>query len=121
MEKSHEQEIPFVDPPSQDYYCPVCYELLVHPYQTRCCGNHLCYECYCKVRGAVGSCCPVCRNAGIEAVDDKFFVRVVHGLRVRCYHQRAGCRWEGELRELANHVHVTKVYHASILIRLSTY
>ena len=35
-------EYDFVEPPSQDYFCPVTYELLKDPRQTNdCCGKHL--------------------------------------------------------------------------------
>ena len=108
MDAGEDEEIPFVEPPSHDYYCPVCYELLTCPYQMRCCGNHLCRDCNSRLQATPNVNCPMCQKPGVDTVEDKFFVRLVHGLRVRCYHHQAGCGWQGELRELPNHVSLTK-------------
>ena len=36
-----EQDYEFVQPPDQDYYCPVTLEILLEPLQTYCCGQHI--------------------------------------------------------------------------------
>ena len=108
MDAGENEEILFVESPSQDYYCPVCYKLLTCPYQMRCCGNHLCRDCSDRLLATPNVNCPMCQKPGVDTVEDKYFVRLVQGLRVRCYHHQAGCGWQGELRELPNHVRLTR-------------
>lgn len=35
------EDVPFVEPPSRDYFCPVTYEVMDRPHLTLCCGQHL--------------------------------------------------------------------------------
>ncbi len=35
----------FVDPPPQDYYCPLCEQILKEPMLTDCCGSHFYTAC----------------------------------------------------------------------------
>ena len=108
LDAGEDEEIRFVHRPSQDYYCPICYKLLVHAYQTRCCGNLLCRDCSGRLQATPNVSCPLCLKPGLDTVEDKHFIREVRGLQVRCYHHQAGCGWEGELHELPNHVSMTK-------------
>jgi TNF receptor-associated factor 4 len=42
--------------------------------------------------------------APLITADDKFFMRKVRQLKVRCSNKSAGCEWVGELGELDNHL-----------------
>ena len=94
-------EYDFVEQPPEEYFCPVSFAVLLEPYQTRCCGNHLSQEAYQRLQGQA---CPVCREENLTAVDDKFHKRKVLSLKVRCPHKAEGCEWEGELGSLEQHL-----------------
>ena len=96
-------EYDFVEQPPEEYFCPVSLAVLLEPYQTRCCGNHLSKEAYQRLQ-AQGQPCPVCREENLTAVDDKFHKRKVMSLKVRCPHKAEGCEWEGELGSLEQHL-----------------
>ena len=98
------EEYNFVESPPQEYFCPVSFAVLLEPYQTRCCGNHLSQEAYQRLRGQA---CPVCKEKNLTAMDDKFHKRRVMSLKVRCPHEAEGCEWEGELGSLEQHLDTT--------------
>ena len=101
---SSNSEFDFVEKPSEDYLCPVTFELLLDPVQTNsCCGNHLSRAVAEKLR-AEGKPCPLCKEKPLRTTDDKFFRRKVRQLKVRCSNKSAGCEWVGELGELDNHL-----------------
>ena len=90
--------------PSEEYLCPVTFELLLDPVQTSfCCGNHLSRGVAEKLQ-AEGKPCPLCKETPLRTTDDRFFKRKVKQLRVRCSNKSAGCEWVGELGELDNHL-----------------
>ena len=99
-----EQDIEFVIPPTYDYKCPICFELLKHAYQTTCCGNHICSNCTERLKCTPNVKCPQCRHNNLEANEDKFFSRQLLNLEVHCYYHKKGCTWTGELRGLEQHV-----------------
>ena len=39
-----EEDYPFVEQPSDDFFCPVTFSLLLQPHLTSCCGKHLSQE-----------------------------------------------------------------------------
>ena len=80
--------------------------MLLDPYQTRCCGNHLSQEAYQRLQGQA---CPVCKEENLTAIDDKYHKRRVLSLKVRCPHKAEGCEWEGELGSLEQHLNTTSV------------
>ena len=91
----------FVEQPPQVFFCPVSFAVLLEPYQTLCCGNHLSQEVYQRLHGQP---CPVCREENFTALDDKFHKRNVLALKVRCPHKAEACKWEGELGSLEQHL-----------------
>ena len=99
-----EQDIEFVNPPTYDYKCPICFELLKDAYQTACCGNHICSNCTERLKYTPNVKCPQCRHDNFEANIDKFFSRQLLNLEVCCYYYKEGCTWTGELRGLEQHV-----------------
>ena len=99
--KDREREYDFVEQPPKDFFCPVTLAVLLEPYLTQCCGNHLSQETYQRLQGKN---CPVCRERNLVSVKDKFHMRRVLSLKVRCPHKAEGCEWQGELRSLEQHL-----------------
>ena len=99
--KDREREYDFVEQPPKDFFCPVTLAVLLEPYLTQCCGNHLSQETYQSLQGKN---CPVCRERNLISVKDKFHMRRVLTLKVRCPHKAEGCEWQGELRSLEQHL-----------------
>ena len=97
-------EFDFIEKPSEEYLCPVTFELLLDPVQTSfCCGNHL-SRGVAETLQAEGKPCPLCKETPLRTTDDRFFKRKVRQLKVRCNNKSAGCEWVGELGELDNHL-----------------
>ena len=99
--KDQEREYDFVEQPPEEFFCPVTFALLLEPYQTQCCANHLSQEAYQRLQGQP---CPVCREENLAAVKDNFHKRKALSLKVRCPRKAEGCEWQGELRSLEQHV-----------------
>ena len=100
-----ENQIQFVNRPQFDCDCPVCFEPFKESQevcQTTCCGSHICLGCTTRLKYAADK-CPNCRREDIDAIVDKFFLRLYQNLEVRCYNSHAGCVWTGELRYLDEH------------------
>ena len=92
--------------PSEEYFCPVTFELLIDPVQTNfCCGNHL-SRAVAEQLQAEGKPCPLCKKAPLKTTDDRFFKRKVRQLKVLCHNKSAGCKWVGELGELESHLNL---------------
>ena len=99
-------EYDFVEKPSEEFFCPVTYEVLLDPVQTNiCCGNHL-SRAVAEQLQAEGKPCPLCKKTPLKTGEDLFFKRKVRQLKVRCHHMSAGCRWVGELDELESHLNL---------------
>ena len=97
-------EYDFVEQPPEEYFCPVSFAVLLEPYQTQCCGNHLSQEAYQRLQGQP---CPVCREENLTAMKDKYLKRKVLSLKVMCPHKAEGCEWEGELGSLEQHLNTS--------------
>ena len=93
---SSAEEFDFVEEPSRDFFCPVTLDLLREPQQTLCCGNHISPEAVATLQKS-GKPCPLCKEADLKTLPDKFFKRKVNELKVRCPNKSAGCPWVGEL------------------------
>ena len=92
----------FVEQPSQDFFCPVTFELLLEPQLTSCCGHHLSLEASTRLQRE-GKACALCNETGWSMMLDKFYRRRVHELRVRCPHRGSGCDWVGEVNGVERH------------------
>ena len=99
-------EYDFVEKPSEEFFCPVTYEVLLDPVQTNlCCGNHL-SRAVAEQLQAQRKPCPLCKKTPLKTGEDLFFKRKVRQLKVRCHNKSAGCRWVGELGELEGHLNL---------------
>ena len=101
MATKRERKYDFVEQPPEEFFCPVSFAVLLEPYQTQCCGNHLSQEAYKLLQGQP---CPVCREENLTAMKDNFHKRRALSLKVRCPHKAVGCEWQGELRSLEQHL-----------------
>ena len=98
-----EEDYPFVEQPSDDFFCPVTTGLLLQPHLTSCCGKHLSQEAATRIQGEGGA-CPLCKMPRWTTMLSKHFQRQVNQLRVFCRHEDRGCGWQGELSDLERHV-----------------
>ena len=97
-----QKEFDFVERPSEDFFCPVTFELLLNPHQTTCCGNHLSEKAVRRLQRD-GKPCPMCKEPELSTMPDKFHRRRVSAVRVRCPHTPSGCEWVGEAGVVDQH------------------
>ena len=100
---SVDEDYPFVEQPSDDFFCPVTMGLLLHPHLTSCCGNHISEEAASRIQREGGA-CPLCKKKDWSTMFSKHFQRQVNSLRVFCRHEDRGCGWQGELTAFHHHV-----------------
>ena len=93
----------FVIKPSDDFFCPVTKNLLLHPHLTSCCGNHLSQEAATRIQREGGA-CPQCCESNLSTVLNKHFQRQVNSLCVFCHNKDRGCDWKGGLADLHHHI-----------------
>lgn len=93
------------NPPLEDKYkCPVCLTALREPVQTKC-GHRLCFSCFKQIRGGNWYFrCPVDNTWTNYIFEDNACKREILSLKVDCVNHVNKCEWNGELRELNNHV-----------------
>ena len=102
-------EYDFVEKPSEEYFCPVTFELLKDPRQTNsCCGQHLSRVAAEQIE-AEGKPCPLCKKKPLKTAEDLFFKRKVLQLKIRCSNKPHGCQWVGELGDLDRHLKLGSV------------
>ena len=101
--EEEEEEFDFVERPSEDFFCPVTFELLLDPHQTTCCGNHLSLNAVTRLQQD-GKPCPMCKKPELGTVHDKFYGRKVSEVKVHCPNKSGGCEWKGEVRGLKQHI-----------------
>ena len=99
---SIQKDFDFIERPSEDFFCPVTFELLLTPHQTTCCGNHLSERAVSRLQRD-GKPCPMCKEPQLTTVHDKFHRRRVNAVRVRCPHTSSGCEWVGEAGGMNQH------------------
>ena len=97
-----QKDFDFVERPSQDFFCPVSFELLLEPQLTSCCGHHLSIEVATRLQRE-GRACPMCNGEQWQYMIDKNHRRKVHQVRVHCWHKDNGCGWVGEINGLKRH------------------
>ena len=69
-EKPPKDQVKFVDPPTEEYYCPICLGILQEPYLTACCGNHFCEACIKKVKEGASK-CPLCKETPLNGMQGR--------------------------------------------------
>ena len=118
---SPDEDYPFVEKPSEDFFCPVTLGLLLQPHLTSCCGKHLSEESATRIQGEGGP-CPLCKASDWSTVLNKHLSRQVKELHVFCRHKEKRCRWKGELSDFTQHVQSCQYRYLcqSVLNRLSS-
>ena len=86
--------------------CPVCLQIIQEPYQADCCGYAFCQECIKRIK-ANSKRCPCCMAEQFNTFEDKRLKRTLYAFKVYCTNKRQGCQWEGELRQLDDHLNST--------------
>ena len=104
-QKQQGQSYDFITPPPEEFNCSICTGILRDPHLTECCGNHFCASCLREWKKSADSrTCPHCRAANFNHILDKRSRREIGELQVRCSFRSEGCKWEGELASLEEHL-----------------
>ena len=98
-----DMDFSFLDTPKDEYFCPVTFNLLLEPYQTKCCGNHLSEEAVDKLMKNDKP-CPICKQTEWNVSLDKHFQRDVISLLVFCPNRVRGCGFMTSIAELHKHM-----------------
>ena len=100
-------ECEFVEKPPEiiQTECPICLLILREPYQVICCGKSFCRSCIESVK-ALNIPCPHCNETNFTDFPNKGYQQLIYQLKVRCTHQKEGCKWTGELGALDNHLNL---------------
>ena len=114
---SSEEDYLFVEQPSKDLFCPVTFGLLLQPYLTSCCGNHISQEAA-NMMQREGGACPLCNTHPWSIFLNKHFQRQVKSLHVFCRHDNKGCEWQGELANFDSHVRCCPMRDAPLMTEL---
>ena len=99
----NQEEFDFVETPSEDFFCPVTFEFLLNPHQTRCCGHNLSEKAVNRLERD-GKPCPMCKEPKLDTIPDKFFKRKTSAVLIRCPHKTTGCEWVGEVGVSKQHI-----------------
>ena len=99
----NQEEFDFVEPPAEEFFCPVTFELLLNPHQTTCCGHHLSEKAVDRLQRE-GKPCPMCKEAKLVTISDKFFKRKASAILIHCPHKASGCEWVGEVGGSKQHI-----------------
>lgn len=98
---STDEPYEFVNP-SDDFRCPVTFDVLLNPHQTHCCGHQLSAETAIKLQRE-GKACPMCNEPHFTSSLDKHFRRKVNEQQVYCPNRKRGCKWMGQLGNVDSH------------------
>ena len=87
-----------------DYYCPVCANLLLEGFLTKC-GHHLCYNCCypTHLHHLLPATCPFDAQPLTIFPDNKLTNQIATSL-VYCTHSMDGCKWIGPYSSLQDHL-----------------
>ena len=98
-----QQEWDFVDPPSEEFFCPMCKQILREPMLTDCCGSHFCKGCIEPIKDTQKP-CPECNQPDFSSIINKNMMRRVSELDVLCPLKGRGCLWKGEVGSREDHL-----------------
>ena len=101
-EATNQEEFDFVDQPTEEFFCPVTFELLLNPHQTTCCGHHLSEKAVTRLQREDKP-CPMCKESKLVTMPDKFFKRKASAVLIRCSYKESECEWVGEVGGAKQH------------------
>lgn len=89
-----------------DLVCKICHLPSQNPHLSSCCGHTFCKSCVDGLKGTeeFKSACPICRDSEFPVVLNKQMDRAVRSLRVYCTNEKEGCKWEGEINDIIEHL-----------------
>ena len=98
----------FISPVPDNLKCFVCHFPSRNPYQTKCCGHHICNGCLKSLQHRSHLQCPMCRKDNFKAYFDMNADRQLKSLFVLCENSKKGCQWMGELSDSFSHLDICK-------------
>ena len=103
------------DPPEHlQTECSVCLCVLREPYLLDCCGYSFCKSCIEPIKSEKKP-CPLCAVHFTTCIPDKRLQRTLNDFQVYCSHKEEGCKWAGQLANLAHHLNVNPLFEAERL------
>lgn len=72
------------------------------PHQATCCGSIFCQSCLAKAT-TTANLCIACENP-FTTIKDKRIHQIVQQLCIICPYKPKGCKWEGQLLDIENHL-----------------
>ena len=89
-----------------DLLCKICRLPSRNPHLSSCCGHTFCKGCIENLQEAkyITKICPVCRDSEFPVVQNKQIDRAVRGIRVYCTNEKEGCKWQGEINNIFEHL-----------------
>ena len=97
----------FVKEPPDTTICVICQLPSRDPYLSVCCGHVFCKSCLDNIEKAadvVAGNCPMCRSEEFVVFPNKQIDRIVKCLHVHCMNKERGCKWQGELKCISDHL-----------------
>ena len=95
-----------IDPLPDRLLCKICHLPSRDPYLSVCCGHLFCKSCLDNVTKttAISYACPVCRDEEFITFPNKAVDREIKSLHICCTNGMLGCKWQGELNNINNHL-----------------
>jgi len=99
-----------------DLVCKICCLPSRNPHLSSCCGHTFCKFCInnLKETTTLSNGCPVCRDSQFPVVQNKQIDRAVRSLHVYCINEKEGCKWQGEINDIATH-HLNHCEYARVM------
>ena len=96
----------FADTPPDKVTCKICHHPSREPHITDCCGAIYCKSCMEKAKQSttVSTACAVCRAENFGSLINKQIDREIKSLHIYCTNKGKGCKWQGELNDISNHL-----------------
>ncbi len=97
-----DESVDFVERPSDEYQCPICFKVVREPFLTNCCGARFCKRCIVGWKEKEDA-CPMCREE-FRCMPDKRLLREIREMKVHCLRRSSGCQWIGTYNSLRHHL-----------------
>ena len=94
----------FVDPLPDTLICVICQLPSRDPHLSACCGYTFCKSCLDAAKRASCDACPLCRSEEFVTMPNKQANRAIRSRHVFCTNKDKGCKWQGELNDITNHL-----------------
>ena len=97
----------FTEKPPQylQTHCPICFLVLREPFQVTCCGKSFCRACIERL-AEENQPCSICNQCIYSSFQNKGLQQPLYGFQVSCSNKESGCDWQGELKQLDEHLNL---------------